>query len=215
MIKHLIWDLDGTLFDTYPAFAEAFSSFLKELGHVVDPARVIGLAKVGLDHCATILADENHLESLTVKQGFSRHYDQIPHIQHQLMPGARELCEYIVWIGGKNVLVSHRGRQSMAGLLKAHDLESLFPDSISSDDGFPRKPDPTGVQAIITRNGIVPAEALMVGDRALDIEAGRGAGLRTCLLGGLDFHGQVDYQVNNLKELMTILKIENENQPKE
>ena len=28
MIKYLIWDLDGTLFDTYPAFTDAFLAAL-------------------------------------------------------------------------------------------------------------------------------------------------------------------------------------------
>ena len=40
MLKHVIWDFDGTLFDTYPFFMSALSRALKLRGIAAD-ARVM------------------------------------------------------------------------------------------------------------------------------------------------------------------------------
>jgi phosphoglycolate phosphatase-like HAD superfamily hydrolase len=32
MFRNIIWDVDGTLFDTYPAIARAFQTALNDLG---------------------------------------------------------------------------------------------------------------------------------------------------------------------------------------
>ncbi|HWT26865.1 MAG TPA: HAD hydrolase-like protein [Mobilitalea sp.] len=36
MYKHIIWDFDGTLFDTYPAMGSVFKEMLKEIEIVED-----------------------------------------------------------------------------------------------------------------------------------------------------------------------------------
>ncbi|MFO7583234.1 MAG: hypothetical protein R6W69_00780 [Anaerolineales bacterium] len=45
MIRHLLWDLDGTLFDTYPAITYAISKSLNELGGAMALNVIDGLAR--------------------------------------------------------------------------------------------------------------------------------------------------------------------------
>jgi phosphoglycolate phosphatase-like HAD superfamily hydrolase len=213
MIKHLIWDLDGTLFDTYPAIAQAFIAALAGYGYYPECDTVMQLARVSLSHCAATLAGRYQLSPSTVQQGFSDQYAHLPLAEQPVMPGAGELCAYIVSIGGRNVIVTHRGRRSTIGLLKAHGLETLISDSVTGDDGFPKKPDPTGMQAIIARNGISAQEGLAIGDRGLDIVAGRASGLRTCLLSELADQADPDYRVAHLGELLEIIQRENQTGP--
>jgi phosphoglycolate phosphatase-like HAD superfamily hydrolase len=209
MIRHLIWDMDGTLFDTYPAFTTAFLAVLADYGHYREPEMVIDLARVGLSHCAAALAEAYQLSHSALVQGFSLHYSEIPFTQQPLMPGGQALCANIVSLGGKNVIVTHRQRRSTIGLLEAHGLGTLIADSITGDDGFPKKPDPTGMQVIMARNGIVAHEGLAIGDRVLDIVAGHAAGLRTCLLGEVDSQVQPDYRVDHLDEILKFIQQEN------
>jgi len=35
MFRNIIWDVDGTLFDTYPSMAKAFQAALSDLGEAV------------------------------------------------------------------------------------------------------------------------------------------------------------------------------------
>jgi phosphoglycolate phosphatase-like HAD superfamily hydrolase len=125
------------------------------------------------------------------------------------MLGAHALCAYIQSLGGKNVIVTHRPRHSTIELLEVHALRPLFADWITIDDEFPKKPDPTSMLVIMSRNGIACSEGLAIGDRALDIAAGQAAGLRTCLLGQLDNQVQPDFRVDQLDELLEIIQREN------
>lgn len=208
MIKHLIWDLDGTLFDTYPALTTAFLATLADWGHCPEPEFVLGLARVNLTHCAATLAEAYQLPQATIEQGFHVQYAQIPYRQQPLMSGAYALCAYVRSVGGKNVIVTHRPHHSTIGLLDTHGLSSLIADCISADDDFPQKPDPTSMRVIMARNGIDALEGLAIGDRALDIAAGQAAGLRTCLLGQLENQIQPDFRVDHLDELLEIIQHE-------
>lgn len=60
-------------------------------------------------------------------------------------------------------------------LLRAHGIavESM----VSGSDGYPRKPDPTGLNALLAELGVAAADALLVGDSVLDFEAAAAAGV--------------------------------------
>ncbi|MGB3717310.1 MAG: HAD-IA family hydrolase [Candidatus Promineifilaceae bacterium] len=209
MIKNLIWDFDGTLFDTYPAFTQAFVSALAGYSHSVDETDVLHLARIGLGQCTTELATRYHLSQEDVGKAFQAHYSQIDLEKQVLMPGALDVCKFIASSGGVNVIVTHRGRKSTLALLRAHDVRDLFQDLITADDGFPKKPDPAGIEAIIQRNGLVKDYSLVVGDRELDVEAGSAAGVRTCIFGENDQSIVANYHVSILQELYEIVLTEN------
>ncbi len=209
MIKNLIWDLDGTLFDTYPAFTQAFVSALAGYGHFVDQAYVLRLARIGLGHCTTKLATRYDLAEEDIMQAFQAEYSRIDIEKQMLMPGALDVCKFILSNSGVNVIVTHRGKKSTRDLLRTHGVQHLFQDFITGDHGFPRKPDPAGIEAIIQRNNLVEDDSLVVGDRELDVEAGSAAGVRTCILGDGDQNTTTTYHVSNLHELYEILLVEN------
>ena len=210
MIKHLLWDLDGTLFDTYSAFTAAFLATCADWGHFPEHKFVHSLAEVSLTHCVITLAKIYQQTEEVVEQGFSQHYAAIPYPQQPLMPGALALCAYIRSLGGKNVLVTHRGISSTLGLLEAHDLKPMFEDLIAGNDNYPKKPDPSSMLTILARNGLIATEVLAIGDRQLDIAAGQAAGIRTCLLGQLEMEIQPDFQVDHLETLLEIIQQEHQ-----
>ncbi|MGD2252340.1 MAG: HAD hydrolase-like protein [Anaerolineales bacterium] len=209
MIVNLVWDLDGTLYDTYPSFHQAFLAALRDLDLTADPEWVMGLARISLSHCAAVVAETYHMTQDEMLESFGRKYQAIPYQAQPPMPGSKELCEYIVHIGGINVIVTHRRRQSTIGLLETHGLDALIADHITSDDGFPRKPDPEAVEVIMARNALSKENSILVGDRPLDVEAGAAAGVRTCLLGPGDGQSQPDFRVDDLHQLGRIIREEN------
>ena len=209
MIKNLIWDLDGTLFDTYPAFTQAFVSVITGYSQSVDETNVLRLARIGLGYCATQLATQYNLSEEDIMQGFQAEYSKIDFETQMLMPGALDVCKFILSNSGVNVIVTHRGKKSTLGLLRTHGVQHLFQDLITGDDGFPKKPDPAGIKTIIQRNNLAEDDSLVVGDRGLDAEAGRLAGVRTCILGYGDKNTTTTYHVSNLHELFEILLVEN------
>lgn len=87
----------------------------------------------------------------------------------------------------------------------------LFDAVIGSDSGYGAKPDPGLVLgALADLGGIDPAAALMVGDTAHDLRAGRAAGVWTALVTNgsepaLDLAALADFVVPSLADLWPVL----------
>jgi D-glycero-D-manno-heptose 1,7-bisphosphate phosphatase len=64
-----------------------------------------------------------------------------------------------------------------------------------------RKPQPGMIDTAVADLGLDLSRSWMVGNRRLDVEAGRAAGLRSILVGGVETHGDMaDAILNNLME---------------
>lgn len=209
MIRSIIWDLDGTLFDTYPAVIDAFDLALKEYGVNVPRERLTSLARKNFCHCIAELTQDNGLHVEELITSYRKKYDSISLQSQPLFSGAVEICEYIQSINGLNVLVTHRGKQSADRLFKAYDIHKYFADCITGDDGFPHKPDPASFEEMITRYTLRREETLAIGDRDLDILAGKAAGVRTCAFGPGPFTHQADYSITAYPDLLHIIRAEN------
>ena len=181
MIRNIIWDVDGTLFDTYPAIAGAVKTALNDLGCDAPLDWITGLTKITLNHCITTLTETYPLTGEAIRERYEMHYAGILLEEQRPMPGVVPICEYIWANGGKNVIVTHRGRESTVGLLSTHHLIDYFAGWITQDDGYPRKPDPAAFVAAIRAYGLKREDTITVGDRDIDIEAGQAAGLFSCL----------------------------------
>jgi len=84
-----------------------------------------------------------------------------------------------------------------------------FADRLTSDDGYPRKPDPASFEEMIHRHSLEREAVLAVGDRDIDVLAGRAAGVRTCLFGAVLSEVEADYSIADYAELYRLLVAEN------
>lgn len=201
MIRNLIWDVDGTLFDTYPAITEAFSAALTALGATAPLDRITALARQSLSHCTTTLASDFNVDPDALLLGFHEHYSAIPPQRQPPFAGAKELCERALSEGGTNVIITHRGQASLDGLLNAHEMAHYFKDSLTHDDGFPRKPDPAMFEEMMGRHDLKREETLSIGDRDIDTLAGQAAGVHTCLFGSDPGEAKADFTITAYAEL--------------
>jgi len=205
MICNILWDLDGTLFDTYPAFTQAFALSLADFGASAPGDKIAHLARQSFELCIQTLAQENNLDSDPLAQAFFQHYQAIPLDQQPPFPYAREICAYIVEAGGLNVLATHRSRASILRFLKGHNLKEYFAGSVCTEDGYPPKPDPAMFEALITQHDLERSTTLVVGDRDLDIQAGIAAGLPTCAFGSGPFSVSSDHLITDFSQLYHLL----------
>ena len=208
MIRDLIWDVDGTLFNTYPAIARAFAMALQEHGAEASLERIVDLARQSFGHCATTLAGQFGLDADELMREFQSQYARIPAAEQPPFRGAAHVCAYVIATGGRNYIVTHRGRESLQRLLAAHRMEKYFTDCLTADDGFPKKPDPAAFEEMMRRHGLEREAVLAVGDREIDVVAGRAAGVRTCLFGQAMNAGKPDYAINDFAELYCLLVAE-------
>jgi phosphoglycolate phosphatase-like HAD superfamily hydrolase len=205
MFRNIIWDVDGTLFDTYPAIARAFQAGLHDLGEEASLDWVEGLAKLSLSHCVVTLADHYHLKEEQVGEAFEKYYDQVTPEEQPPFPGVITICAYICGIGGKNVIVTHRGLAGTHELLFAHNMTHYFAGCLARENGYPRKPHPAIFEAAIKIHSLPKEETMTVGDRGIDIQAGKAAGLFTCLFGLDADDASPDLTITSFDELYSHL----------
>lgn len=214
MFRNIIWDVDGTLFDTYPAIARAFQTAMNDLGKEVPLDWIEGLARISLSHCVAALADRYRLNEEMIGRAFKKHYDPVQPEEQPPFPGVVTICEYICGMGGKNVIVTHRGQEGTNQLLAAHQMTHYFAGCLARDAGYPRKPHPAAFEAALKMHNL-PREATMtIGDRGIDILAGQAAGIFTCLF-GLEADGiAADLTISRFEELYCYLTAKNNSLPR-
>ena len=205
MIRNILWDVDGTLFDTYPAITYAISQALNGLGQVAALNVIDSLARQSIEHCMATLAQRFRLDPDLLRRRYLAAYASLPLANQPPLPGVEGVCAAVQRRGGRNVAVTHRDVRSTQALLDAHGLAPLFAGIVSVEQGYPRKPDPAIVLAALRLHALEPAETWMVGDRELDIQAGQAAGVRTCLYGRASLAQPADLLIDHYSQLLAHL----------
>lgn len=196
-----IWDLDGTLLDSYEAIlagiqetyeqfnipfdCEEVRSFI--LQYSVKDLLVRDAEQYGLDS-----EELNRVRATSLKEKNT----QIP-----LMTGAREVLEWTAEQGIQNFVYTHKSDnafQVLADLGIAH----YFKEILTSDSGFERKPSPEALLFLIEKYQLDKENTYYIGDRLLDVETAVNAGIHSINL-------QIDDVEKNTKivRLLDIYKV--------
>ena len=205
MIRNIIWDLDGTLFDTYPAILRAFRTAFKDYGVVIPEEQVRSKAQKSLTLFAEKLVREHGLDAGDLRERYLAYYDDFPVEDQKPFPGAREVCEFICSEGGINVIVTHRPWNSAKRLLETYRMNEYFTFLLTVEQGYPLKPDPAMFEKVIENFDLIREETLAVGDRDLDILAGQAAGLTTCLYTRNSYETKPDLVIGDYSRLLDYL----------
>jgi len=100
-----------------------------------------------------------------------------------LYPGVLEAINSMDW--ARWAVVTNKPEALCLGIIEGLGLRETFEAVIGGDSVPPfRKPDPEPLLEAMRRCGVPPAEAAMVGDSPVDIEAGRAASVMTVAVTG-------------------------------
>ncbi len=182
-LRCFFWDFDGTLMDTYPMITRCFVRGCAGLGVTVAPKRALALLKESLGDACRRIAAENGLTAQQVSDAYDAEAAQALLDEVAPVAGIPETLATLTALGSRHYLVTHRGREALTMLQNA-GLADFFTDCVTKEQGFPRKPAPDSCLHLLQKHGIAPECAVMIGDRPLDTQAGRAAGMVSCLLDG-------------------------------
>ncbi len=205
MFRHLLWDIDGVLFDTRPAVTYAISQSLNEMGYAIALNVVDGFARQSLDYCVATLAARFKIDPTLLRQRSAERYQQISPERQMPFPGVREVCAWVASRGGLNLIATARKIESTRALLNAHGMTTLFAEVFSLEQGYPCKPDPVILLTALKKYALDPAETLLIGHREIDIQAGQAAGIATCLFGGAEVSSLPSLRVVDYVALLAYL----------
>lgn len=182
MIKLIIFDLDGTLLDTIGDLAVSCNTVLA----------VRGLPQHGIDEYRTFVGNgirrlveralpeplRNPLTVEAARRDFVDYYTE--HIDTYTRPyeGIDELLAELQKRGTRLAVASNKFQAGTEKLVRKFFPKVEFAAVAGQQPGVPLKPDPAVDLKLLERTGVAPAEALHVGDSAIDVEAAHGAGIR-------------------------------------
>lgn len=192
MIKAIVWDLDGTITDSFGRFTELMAELAPTFGLPV-PTRETMITNyhgpLGDSISASMggaLTDkqlEKFVTEFLVKQ--QNHYLEV---ESHILEDALDLSKRATKAGLKQVLVTNRdhagrGKASPRNIVANSSLKEHIHEIICGDEaqGF-RKPDPKVLGDLLERWGIKPAEVLVVGDQHVDAQLALNLGAKAALV---------------------------------
>lgn len=201
MSKAYIWDLDGTLLDSYGVIVSSLHDAYAEQGIQTSPAEIEYYAiKYSVNDYIRLMEERTGKPFANLKE----RYNELSRSRKDnivLMSGAREVLRRLKEAGHRNFVVTHRGETTMA-VLNRLGITEYFEDIVTALSGFPRKPAPEAVEYLLSRYGLDPARTYFVGDRPLDMQCAKNAGVVGVLYipknGAGEETGLEDYIVRDL-----------------
>jgi HAD superfamily hydrolase (TIGR01549 family) len=171
----VIWDMDGTLFDSSSVVPGAFIAALRESGGGnISPDEVI--AVYGLGPPAVLLA--HFLGRPATDAEIDRYHRELEGAARAtaVYPGVVEVLEAIR-PRVRMAVFTGASRRAAGILLAATGLSKYFDEVVGGDEIAHAKPAPDGVLEACRRLGVLASESAYVGDAAVDLEAARRAGV--------------------------------------
>ncbi len=177
-MKTVIWDFDGTLFDTYPGMIRALVTVLEAHQLPADAQELLKATKY--DSMKRVLDDYavKYDVARTVLQAEYNANERRLNQNPQPYPGALAATSTVKVEGGMNLLWTHRDQKAWQ-LLRQNQMSGLFAGGTTIDMHFKRKPNPESVLYLLNQFETTATDTLVVGDRRLDVEAGAAAGCQT------------------------------------
>lgn len=204
-MRSIIWDLGGTLVDTYGDVDRTLAE--AAMGRSDDDAlrEVAELTRISSGHAIQELSRRQGVPEQELRAAYDDLKDRWRTHPAPVMDGARGVMTAVTAGGGLNLLATHRARDSAQVLLDALGIE--VDDMICAPDGHARKPDPAMNLLLLERHGLQPSQVLAVGDRPGDIRAAQAAGLRAALLAtpGIPQQAEGAVRITHLRELLALL----------
>lgn len=210
-IQTLIFDADGTLFDAREDIVAAVNHTLEVLGLPPrDPGYIISCVGRGSDYLLAECVGEQHRHLLDdALKIYTDYYIEHPAERATLYPHVKETLAHFA--GKRKFVVTNRSEELAEASLRALSLRGHFERVIGARRGC-EKPFPCMLEKIFSEMRAPRDSAMMIGDMAIDIEAGKISGIRTCFVTyGLGKRGEAeplapDYMIDDIAELMKIVE---------
>lgn len=208
MRKAVIWDLDGTLLDSYHVIVESLRLTMEEQGIAIAYDEIWQHTIIhSVSSFLKQMAEDFKLPVELLKQ----RYSQISGEKYRdiiCMENAAEVLQRLQAKGVEHYVFTHRGKTTLP-VLNHLGLTDFFREILTSQSGFARKPDPDAIAYLMEKYRLEREYTYYVGDRSLDMQCAKNAGISGVLF--LDENapgeatGDESYIVRNLLEILDIV----------
>ncbi len=203
-MQSLIWDLDGTLVDSYDIMSTAIVELLAD--YKLDKTYI--LEEIKTTSVVTFFSKIAEEKEISL-DGLFQKYHQINKLikpsEYHLIKDTTIVLEKLKKIGCKHYIYTHRGLSTFE-ILKASGVEHYFIEIVTSENKFKRKPHSEALDFIIDKYQLEKDKTMYIGDRVLDVECGNNAGVDTVYFDEIKSNEKATYSVNSLIEIIDIVE---------
>ena len=175
-----IWDLDGTLLDSYGVIVDSLYQIYKEKGVDIDKQDIF----------YDVINESVSFFIKKMEAKFGIPFDDLKDrysiisgankLNIKAMKHAKEILEYLKNKGIPNYVFTHRGTTTESVLTNT-GLLPYFDEIVTSLNSFERKPHPGGLNYFIDKYNLNNEETYYVGDRPIDIECASNAHIKSIM----------------------------------
>ena len=196
-----IWDLDGTLLDSYEAILAGIEETYAQFSIPFDKEKVRAfILKYSVQDLLVQVAEERDLDVDKLNQVRAQSLAE-KNAQVILMPGAREVLAWADKQGIQQFVYTHKGDNAFT-ILRDLGLDSYFTEILTSQSGFARKPSPEAATYLINKYHLNPDRTYYIGDRTLDIEFAQNSGIQS--INFLESPAVCNRQISHLEEISSL-----------
>ena len=173
-----IWDLDGTLLDSYEAILAGIEETYRQFSLPYNKKEVRAfILKYSVQDLLVQVAEERGLDADRLNQVRAQSLAE-KNAQVIFMPGAREVLVWANQQGIQQFVYTHKGDNALT-ILRDLGLDVYFTEILTSQSGFARKPSPEAATYLISKYHLKPDRTYYIGDRTLDIEFAQNSGIQS------------------------------------
>ena len=206
-----IWDLDGTLIDSYEIIVDSLYQIYKEKGFDIDKKEILH----------DVINESVSFFIMKMEARFGIPFDDLKDrysiISHnakdniKAMTHAKEILKYIKDNNIPNFAFTHRG-VTTESVLKNIGINEYFDEIVTSQSGFPRKPSPDGLNYIVDKYHLDKDNTYYVGDRKMDIMCANNAHIKSIMYipesSVAKATGKETYLIKDLLQIKDIINIQ-------
>ena len=173
-----IWNLDGTLLDSYEAILSGIEETFAQFSIPYDKEKVREfILKFSVQDLLGQVAEERKLDAEVLNQVRAQSLSE-KNAQVVLIPGAREVLAWADKAGIQQFVYTHKGDNAFT-ILRDLGLECYFTEILTNQSGFARKPSPEAAIYLLDKYQLDPDNTYYIGDRTLDVEFAQNGGIQS------------------------------------
>ena len=198
MTRAFIWDLDGTLLDSYEAILDGITETYAYYSLDFDREAVHAfILQQSVQSLLEDVAREHGLDAEEMNRYRASSLRE-KNAQVHLMQGARDILAWAKEEGITQFVYTHKGKNAYP-ILEDLGILSYFQEIVTTDNGFRRKPDPEGVDYLVDKYQLDRSETYYIGDRTLDVDLADNAGIGS--INFLDYKPDVNHAIRHLDDI--------------
>ena len=176
-VNSVIFDLDGTLVDSYQAIYLSFKYAYENMGLPPLPYEVVKkVVGRGLNQTfGDLLGEDRVPQALTL---FRKKYEEIFRNHSHLLPDVREVLETLHRREVRMAVATNKFGRFSRAIFEHFGMGNYFAVIVGDGDVSENKPNPEMIYYAIGKMGVEKEDTIFVGDSVIDVQTAKNAGLR-------------------------------------